>query len=343
MEKVRSILRWLFIAMIITIILLWLWAGGWTLIKREVRALPNPLDILFGTSTSTYKITLPWAVAIPQGPDISGLAEEGDALSGGDENESVQPTDTSRRAQALQSGIASPYRGIVVLAGGNARESDADTEFVDLHNRGGSSVVISGWTLESMLSGRRAFLPKAAQPLIAGAINRVGDVVLAPGEEAFVTSGLSPAGASFRENLCTGYLSQVQLYDPPLQNACPSPDEHMLETIGGDRIYGADCYAYMRSIPRCDYPTNVPSSLSLSCQTLIADEFSYNGCVRDNQRRTDFNLPVWRLYAGSGIELWNNQHDIIRLLDSAGRVVDANITAREYDQQKDPGRNGHIE
>jgi hypothetical protein len=40
------------------------------------------------------------------------------------------------------------------------------------------------------------------------------------------------------------------------------------------------------------------------------------------QYRTDFRKNTWRLFLGVNELLWNNQHDVIRLLDASGRTVD---------------------
>jgi len=315
---IRTILKYLLVGMVIALVLLWLWSGGWTLIKIEVANLGNPIDILRGTSTSTYQIRLPFSPSVPQGPDISGLVARGDSMSDGGSSDGTQISGT-----ASGSGAPSIYQGEVTLAAAHAGSSDPAHEYVVIESTAGGPIDISGWTLQSMLTGKREVLPEAAQPLVAGAINRVAPVVLSPRQVAIVTTGTSPVGASFQENICTGYLAQEQNFDPSLQNACPSPLDSVPESLPADQTYGANCFDYMRTIPQCEYVTQVPASLSANCRALIASEFSYNGCVSDNQHRTDFALGEWRLYLGSGIELWDNAHDIIRLTDSSGRVVDA--------------------
>ena len=50
-------------------------------------------------------------------------------------------------------------------------------------------------------------------------------------------------------------------------------------------------------------------------------QFSYNGCVAQNEGDSNFASSDWRVYLDVSKELWNNDHDTIRLLDSQGEVV----------------------
>lgn len=313
---IRTILKWLLLGMILALILLWLWSGGWALIKQEVAALKNPIDILTGKTSGTYQIRLPFSPAIPQGPDISGLVQRGDSISGEDEGAPSQGVGSAY-------GVASPYQGQITLTAAHALAHDPAHEYVVITSHASVPVDISGWVLQSMLTARRAVLPQAAAPFVGGTINRVSPILLSPGQAAIIASGASPVGVSFEENRCTGYLAQTQGFDPALSNACPSPLDSYPESFPADQAYGASCFAYMRTLPQCEYVTEVPASLSASCRTLIANEFSYNGCVSEHWRDGDFYLGTWRVYLGSGVELWDNTRDIIRLTDANGQTVDA--------------------
>ena len=172
------------------------------------------------------------------------------------------------------------------------------------------------------MSGKRIYIPLAASPFILGVINRVSDALLEPGASAIIVSGISPVGVSFKETVCTGYLNQMQSFTPGLSNSCPSRDRVLPYSAENLARYGADCFDYVQGLPQCDFPKSVPSSLSPSCRGLLSNAFSYNGCVNMFQGSADFALPGWRMYAGFTSELWGNTHDIIRLTDTQGRIVD---------------------
>ncbi|MCE9541664.1 hypothetical protein K8R03_03885, partial [Candidatus Kaiserbacteria bacterium] len=183
------------------------------------------------------------------------------------------------------------------------------------------SIDISGWSLQSAVTGKRIYIPLAASPYVLGIVNRVSDALLSPGASAIITSGISPVGVSFRETLCTGYLNQTQSFSPALSNSCPSRDRVLPYNADNLARFGADCFDYIQTMPQCDFPKSLPSSLSPSCRALLSTAFSYNGCVNMFQSSQDFALSSWRMYAGFTTELWGNSHDILRLSDGQGRIV----------------------
>lgn len=329
-HKVRSILWYVLVGIVVILALAWLWAGGWANIKAAVAGMPNPLDIIWGTSTSTYQIRLPWQIDVPQGPDISGLAEDGNNQSSNRSSgdSSARLSDLQSRYDSLSAqardprlkGAPSPAAGLVTISVGGA--TDGSGEYIELDGHGGGAN-ISGWVVESALAGKRAIIPQAAQPFVLGQVNRVAPVVLGSGEVAYVATGPSPLGVSFRETMCTGFLAQSQEFTPSLANACPSPARLLPPTQENLQTFGSDCVDYVASQSACTFPTNVPASLSPACRAFVANALSYNGCVAANQSRVGFARETWRLYLGIAGDLWDNRHDVIRLLDSEGRIVDA--------------------
>jgi len=328
---IKTVLKYVAIGMVVLLVGLWLWAGGFSQIVRFVKTIPNPIDIIWGTSTSTYQVVLPWQLPIPQGSDITDLTEEGARYERDIEEERLndlqgQYSDLEAKAtRQRETGPTSPYAGSVSLSIASASESDAADEYLVVEARGGSSasIQISGWSLQSMLTGKRAIVPLGASVYILGSLNSVRPVTLEPGTSAIVTTGFSPAGVSFRENRCTGYLSQNQSYEPPLANACPSPSESMPLNSDNLQRYGGDCIDHVRTIPQCTFTASIPENLSPACRSYIANTFSYNGCVQSRQADASFALDTWRIYLGHADELWSNSHDVIRLLDQYGQTVDS--------------------
>jgi hypothetical protein len=175
-----------------------------------------------------------------------------------------------------------------------------------------------------MLSGVRVMLPYATPLYRHSAANTAYPVVLESGATAVVTTGFSPAGVSFRENRCMGYLSSMS-FSPRIERSCPSPAESIALTDQNLQRYGGECIDYVRTLPQCTTPSTIPHSLSAACRIYVANTFSYNGCVDAYKNQSGFEEGTWRLFIGSAGEIWRNEHDAIRLLDERGLTVDAII------------------
>lgn len=218
----------------------------------------------------------------------------------------------------------SSHRSVVTLGQSTtgARASDPEEEYVTvrLASSASSGISITGWTIRSEVTGASLVIPSGTQVLRAGKVNQTAAIVLAPGEEAIITTGRSPAGSSFRENLCTGYLGQYQEYVPSLDAACPVPlaefDEYFTDDTNGE------CETFVRSIGYCETEPDLPSRLPASCERFIEERLTYNGCVNAHERDSNFAIPTWRIFAGNRAALWNNERDSIQLIDDTGKIVD---------------------
>jgi hypothetical protein len=295
---VRTVFWWLFWGLIVLLILAWLFGGG--IAKIQAVAKNYSFGGLF---VHISPFSLPWAVPIPQGPDISNLT--------------VPQQSSSQQSQAQTFGNQSPYASGITLTAEGATASDPQAEYVVIENNGTSPVDISGWSVQSALTGARAYIPLGASFFVLGELNEQNDIELAQGGVAVVTTGGSPVGTSFRENECSGYLEQLQHYTPPIETQCPSPGDLASQASR----YGQSCADYVSSLPFCTFPQNPPSGISAQCQAYVQTTFSYNGCVQAHQNDSVFASNDWRVYLGTPHELWNNNHDTIRLLDAEGETV----------------------
>ena len=307
---------------VIALILFWILTGGWAAVARTAQSLSNPIDLIFGTSTSGSFIKLPWQPSeLTRGPDISDYAGEADArneASGDADQSSNVPTDPRTF------GDPSPYAGKVAITGESATEADPAQEFIHISasRNNTAPISITNWSLQNAVSGVRASIPQAAPIFVMGVVNEVRGISLEPGASVFVTTAASPVGTSFRENICTGYLNELQRFTPELSSECPTPSEMLPMNADNLRTYGESCFDYLGNVSSCHFPTTVPSALSPACRSFIANTMSYNGCVNTNRGRSAFPLPVFRAYLAFRSELWANSHDVIRLLDEQGRTVD---------------------
>jgi len=298
---VRTVLWYLFWALIVLLVIVWFLSGGIGKIENATSYFSSPFSSdLYGGGA----VELPWAVPIPQGVDISNLVNG-------------SSTTQSAGTQAETFGNQSAYANQVALSAEGATASDPQSEYLTIQNTGASTIDISGWSLQSALTGARAYIPLGASFFELGQLNAQTGIELAPGGVAVLTTGISPVGTSFQENECSGYLEQLQQYTPPIETQCPSPGNLASQAAQ----YGQSCANYVSSLPFCTFPQTPPSDISLSCQTYVQTTFSYNGCVAAHQNDTNFSSNDWRVYLDGTQELWNNNHDTIRLLDSQGEIV----------------------
>ena len=323
---IKQVLIVSLVVFVIALLIFWLVTGGWAAVARTAHSLSNPIELIFGTSTSPGSfMRLPWQpTEITRGPDIGEYASEAARRNqaSGDEDQSA-PAHTP--AQSPRSfGTPSPYSGKVTIEESAVTESDPAKEFIRLtasENNSGP-ILITNWILQSSVSRLRAPIPQAAPVFILGVVNKVQPIYLEPGASVFVTTAASPVGTSFRENTCVGYLSELQAFTPEISSECPTPSETLPMTADNLRTYGSSCFDYLNSLPQCHFPTTLPSDLSSACRSFISTSMSYNSCVSTYRARPEFAHDTFRAYLAFRSELWGNSHDVIQLLDDQGRTVD---------------------
>ncbi len=197
-----------------------------------------------------------------------------------------------------------------------ARESDEDKEYVTLSVA--ANVSTAGWKLVSQKTGKSAVFPQGTTIPRSGRVNDLGSIQLTGGETVTIVTGRSPLGISFRENKCIGYFEERQDFKPPLPLSCPTAYQEY------DRFYDdedEECLSYIRTIPYCSSDTDVPSSVSNSCEAFVDDYLNYGGCVDAHKNDSDFAGRTWRVYLGKSDELWRKEGETILLLDASGKVV----------------------
>ena len=218
---------------------------------------------------------------------------------------------------------ASPYANDISLSSGNAQSENPDTEYVEIRTSSdlAKPVTITGWALESKTLSIRASIGSAAQIPISGQVNNDYPITLGPDSVVYISTGRSPNGGSFRINKCTGYFGQFQNFTPQLENSCPNPYDEALrnpqKTAGN-----TDCIDFINNLRECElYTGAIPPSAGSSCQDFIQNDLTYNGCVALHRNDPDFFKNEWRVYLNRQQELWQNNHDQIRLLDENGNLI----------------------
>src|SRR3989344_6552232 len=126
--------------------------------------------------------------------------------------------------------------------------------------------MLSEWLGGGAGGGKRIRIPQGTEIPISGTINAAENIILAPGDRAFIISGQSPIGASFRENKCIGYFSTFQTFFPSLPQNCPVPSDELKTFYGFGYISDAACIDYVDRLSRCQIALSQPLGASGSCQ-----------------------------------------------------------------------------
>lgn len=248
----------------------------------------------------------------------------------------------------------SPYAGKIHLGSGNAAyEIQPSQEYITIENDSASPVDITGWTISNG-AGLRTYPVGGNQEKFASdvvtipqgsalisSVSSLQDIVLKTNESAAIVTGSVGTTypykiTTFKENECTGYLTQSNIYSysfsPSIEKSCVEPRDEP-----GSNGLDLTCQNYIESMQSCHTPKyntvdsqgNVcnncvdgDSGLSNACVAYIQTHFSYEGCLANHENDPNFYGSIWHVYLGRSFELWAANHEVITLYDSTGKVVD---------------------
>ncbi len=220
----------------------------------------------------------------------------------------------------------SSYKDKVIIKNGYASNDDPNREYliIESSKKNKEKINITDWTLESVITGKKIAIKKASYLPYTSTVNTEEPIFLSPGDKAFITTGRSPIGVSFRTNLCTGYLEQFQDFYPTLKKQCPRPeDEKDFITTGPNRL-NDECIDYTERIPRCTLVTkSLPIDMQYECSLYISSKINYNSCVGNHKNEEIFYGSEWRIFLNRDEELWKSRRETIKLLDGNGNFVDS--------------------
>lgn len=304
---------WFFIGIFVFIFLIWAATGG----PLHPIAYTGPRLSLPGVLGGGTYLQLPRAPYGIGGTDYSLPGSSGGSGGGS----------TPTFVGGSVFGSPSPYRSLASMGHyvSSAGSADPRNEYLEINIAQDARVPIdlSEWSLASDASGNAIVIPKGTETPMSGVVNAVQDIVLSPGERAIVVSGQSPIGASFRENKCIGYFSTFQKFYPALPQNCPSPNDELASAYGTGYIRDATCIDYVNKLSRCQVVLTPPVTVSGVCQSFLVKYLNYNGCVNAHKNDPDFLGNTWRIYLGRSNSMWRTQHELVKLLDTNGKTVDA--------------------
>jgi hypothetical protein len=217
----------------------------------------------------------------------------------------------------------SQYKDIVSISS-VSRSTDPSKEYITIKvsSRTTTTIPVTGWILKSINSGVQVSIPKGTYLFFTGMMNTEDNIYLNAGDVVYLVTGISPNGASFKTNKCSGYLGQFQTFVPYLRNDCPRPKNEDMSSIPKLAINDA-CFDYINSMSQCRIQTKpLPSSWSYECTNFIYQKINYASCVNTHKNDSDFYKKEWRVYLKRGSSLWKTRKETIVLYDSSGKVVD---------------------
>lgn len=217
----------------------------------------------------------------------------------------------------------SRYKDIVTLST-VTRSTNPSKEYLTIRVKSNATTTIpvTGWVLKSLSTGNQVSIPKATYLYFTGMLNVEENILLTAGDTMYLITGISPNGASFKTNKCSGYLSQFQTFVPYISSSCPRPRDENLSSIPNLVINDA-CFDYINSMPQCKIQTKpLPVSWSYECTNFIYQKINYPSCVNTHKNDSDFYKKEWRVYLKRSSSIWKTKKETIVLYDNFGKVVD---------------------
>ncbi len=230
------------------------------------------------------------------------------------------------RELTLRSPI-SPYAETVTLGVGTARNKDPLYEYVSItaNSKNSKAINISNWYLQSYVTEETDAIPRGDRVVEKWRSPVLSDILLEPGEQARIFTTESPIDASFRENMCTGYLSAEKTFYPSLSHSCPRPLDDM-EKFGDIDLDDDSCYDFVERLRQCtplDEDAVDDADLSGDCNRFLDKAIGHNECVTLHRYDPFFDNPGgWRVYLDQDDDLWRAEREIIRLMDENDLVID---------------------
>ncbi len=235
-----------------------------------------------------------------------------------------QALDLQRQIQVEQDQkINSIYKGKIFLSY-VSRSDDPAQEYVAIRDSSGSgeSIPVTGWTLKSSATNATVTIPQGTYLFYTATVNTESNIYLNNGDTLYLVSGISPNGASFKTNKCSGYLSQFQTFVPYLNTYCPLPRYENLSSIPKTPA-NDQCLDYIDSMSSCRIQTDsLPANFGYECTNFIYNKVNYASCVDTHRSDSDFYGNEWRVYLKHVGSIWKKEREKITLYDSQGKIVD---------------------
>ena len=237
-----------------------------------------------------------------------------------------EPTNIQTETLPETNANFSPLKGKIYLSQPYNYSYGTDTvnyEYITLRtdNNIKEKIRITDLMLKSLASGVKIKIGQGTYLYFSGVINSAQDIFLGPSETAYIITGRSPLGVSFRVNKCSGYLAKNQNFTPYLYSNCPTvKDEPMPKT---PNQLNDKCLDYIENFPACTTFTAGKLELSPECNNFLIEKTTYSYCIQAHKNEKDFYQTDWRIYLSRNETIWKSKRETIELLDQNGKLIDS--------------------
>jgi hypothetical protein len=170
------------------------------------------------------------------------------------------------------------------------------------------------------MTGNQQDIREGISVYYINSVNAKESIFLKPGETAYVISGRSPFGYSFKTNKCIGYLSNDnQPFVISLPGGCPSILDYPLPAR--PNAFSDNCLDFLKRVPTCTSRIKYPTNIETACRNFVEERMSYNRCVADFGNDPNFLGAEWRVYLGRDEAMWKYRREIIDLVDQKGNLI----------------------
>lgn len=180
---------------------------------------------------------------------------------------------------------------------------------------------LTGLVIKSAVSGIKIEIGKGVYLYFSGTVNPAQDIFLGPDETAYIITGRSPLGVSFRVNKCLGYLSKNQNFTPYLYGNCPAVRDEPMPKAPNQ--LNDKCLDYIEYFPTCTTFTTGKLELSPECNNFLIEKTTYSYCVQAHKNDEDFYQTDWRIYLSRDETIWKSKRETIELLDQNDKLIDS--------------------
>lgn len=245
--------------------------------------------------------------------------------SSGTQQVDYQPSDTSGTTtidtlEEPSVSDISPYQGKVSLSSVKTKSSPFS---MTLRTRisAGESIDITGWAISGNAGGFK--IQQGVEKYHSVSNTFLSNIVLKQSDKVLIVEGQSPFGknASFRPNLCFGYLQPFYNFIYSVPKSCPDR-----VTLGEVSYLSPICQEFILNNVKtssCSISDQTVIQGDPECLSFIENRYNYDACYSLHSKESSFDKSEWHVYIERSFG--HPLHDTIELLDENGLLVDSYI------------------
>jgi len=195
----------------------------------------------------------------------------------------------------------------------------------------GERVIMNNWKIKT--SSEIMKMPKAIEYYVPPSGGPEYDIILKPGNHSIkIYASVSAIGKNFRENKCSGYLTNGINFTPRIGGQCASISKNEYRHLSGSCRNLLDSYNNSCRNPLNEARLNFPPDSYCNglldksycysdysdCRDFF-DQFNYSACYDRTKDQADFLGDEWHLWIGKNI--LSPTHDEVYIYDENYKLV----------------------